>query len=147
MKRFALLAVVACLCGCALTGTARADRINVDFTYTGSGFNTPVNGTGSFSFASNLTTVTLSDLSSFNFSDTATVPPPIAATYNFTYGLSDLTSFSANVSPGPSLTLLALATDFVAGTTTNPSFPHSPNRLQSRRSEPTVRQQPETTRE
>jgi hypothetical protein len=35
MKRLAHLAVVACLCGCALTGTGRADSINVDFNRNG----------------------------------------------------------------------------------------------------------------
>jgi hypothetical protein len=35
MKRLAFLAVVACLCGCALAGPGRADSINVDFNANG----------------------------------------------------------------------------------------------------------------
>jgi hypothetical protein len=37
MKRFAVLAVVACLCGCALTGTGRAESITYTETFTASG--------------------------------------------------------------------------------------------------------------
>jgi hypothetical protein len=37
MKRFGLLAVVACLCGCALGGTARADSITYDIYQGGAG--------------------------------------------------------------------------------------------------------------
>jgi hypothetical protein len=128
MKRLAFLAVVACLWGCGLPGTGRAGMIS--FSYTGSGMfqlhgvrnQDSVSGTGSFSFAGNLTTVTLSDLTSFSF--TFTDNSTLGDMSTFTYGLSDLTSFSADVGPGSSVTSLALTTDFKAGTDSN-FFPES----------------------
>jgi len=104
--------------GLVIGAPARGDLL-VDFSYTGSNGNGILDayGTGSFSFAGNLTTVNLSDLSSFDLSlqlvDKATSPP---AQGTYTYGLSDLTSFAATVGSGPTLTSLSLATEFVSVT-------------------------------
>jgi hypothetical protein len=116
MKRFAVLAGVACLCSGVLTGTGRAGFI--DFTYSGSevgGTLTSSVGSGSFTFADSPTTLTLADLTSFTFTQTATsqVDPSHPSTYN--YALSDLTSFSATLTPGGLLTGLTLTTDAVGG--------------------------------
>jgi hypothetical protein len=85
----------------------------VNFSYSGRGgpdfAGTISNGSGSFSFAERLSSIGLSDLSSFNFTLNENTPDTT------TFGLSDLTSFSAFVSSGPSLTVLALVTDPVQG--------------------------------
>src|SRR5262249_12971278 len=90
--------------------TARAN-LTVDFSYSGTSAGVTESGTGSFSFASTLTSVNLSDLASFNFSIQTDEPPSL--TGEFTFGLSDLSSFSATVGPGPTLTSLSLTTNFV----------------------------------
>jgi hypothetical protein len=48
MKRLAFLAVVACLCGCALTGTGRAEFI---ITFAQNGANVVATGSGSLNIA------------------------------------------------------------------------------------------------
>jgi hypothetical protein len=110
MKRLAFLAAVACLCAGALPGTGRAGFI-VDFTYSGAGGFHTTTGSGSFSFANGLTTVGLSDLTAFSFTQTEVLG---GKSGTFDYGLSDLTSFSATLGPGPTVTALSLASDFVA---------------------------------
>jgi hypothetical protein len=114
MKRLAFLAAVACLWDCALPGSGRAGMI--DFSYNGSGI-ANVSGAGSFSFAGNLMTVALADLTSFTFSDTTTES---GLTTTYSYGLANLTAFSATLSTGGLLTGLSLDTNDVAGS--NPVF-------------------------
>ena len=66
-------------------------------------------GTGTFSFADGLSAVGLTDLTSFDFTLNENTPNTA------TFGLSELTSFSASVGPGSTLTNLALATSSVQG--------------------------------
>jgi hypothetical protein len=115
MRRMMLAAAVLSLLA-ATAGQARAGT-TVSFSYSGRGgpddegfFTT---GTGSLSFASGLSTVGLSDLTSFAFSLEENNPPTPLNIANF--GLTDLTSFSASVGPGPTLTSLALQTSAVQG--------------------------------
>ena len=93
-------------------GHGRAGTI-VDFSYSGRGgpdFAGLIStGAGSFSFAGGLSFVGLKDLTSFTFTLNENTPDTT------TFGLSDLTSFSASVGPGPSLASLALATNTVQG--------------------------------
>ena len=112
MLAAAVLGLMAATAGQARAGTT------VSFSYSGNGgpdnagFFT--NGTGSFSFASGLSTVGLADLKSFTFTmEESTTNDPDSNT--ITFGLADLSSFSASVDPGPNLTSLALATDPVQG--------------------------------
>jgi hypothetical protein len=85
----------------------------VNFSYSGRGgpdfAGTISNGSGSFSFAEGLSSVGLADLSSFNFTLNENTPDTT------TFGLSDLKSFTAFVSSGPSLTVLSLAIGPVQG--------------------------------
>jgi MYXO-CTERM domain-containing protein len=115
MRRVMLAAAVLSLMA-STAGGARAGTI-VSFSYSGRGgpddegfFTT---GTGSFSFASGLSTVGLSDLTSFAFSLEENNPPTPLNIANF--GLTDLTSFSASVGPGETLTSLTLQTSAVQG--------------------------------
>jgi hypothetical protein len=97
-------------------GRARAGMI-VNFSYSGRGgpdnAGLVATGTGSFSFADGLSTVGLADLTTFAFALDETAPntPPNTVTFD----LAHLTSFSASVGPGPTLTGLALATGPVQG--------------------------------
>jgi hypothetical protein len=110
MRRAMLAAVLGLMA--ATAGRARAEMI-VNFSYSGRGG--PDNagliatGAGSFSFADDLSTVGLVDLTSFDF--TLDENTPNTATFR----LADLTSISASVGPGPTLTSLALATGPVQG--------------------------------
>jgi hypothetical protein len=96
----------------ATAAPARAETI-VQFSYLGRGG--PDNsgliatGNGRFSFADGLSTVGLSDLTSFDLTMVETTPNTIK------FGLSDLDSFSASLGPGPTLTSLALTTAWVQG--------------------------------
>jgi hypothetical protein len=96
----------------AAAASANADMI-VTFSYFGRGG--PSNGglistgTGSFTFADDLTVVTLSDLTSFDFTLDENTPNSTV------FGLTDLTSFATSVGTGPSLLILALETTSVQG--------------------------------
>ena len=57
---------------------------------------------GAFSFDSSLSTVGLGDLASFDFALEENTPNTVM------FGLTDLTSFSASVGPGPTLSSLSL---------------------------------------
>ena len=100
------------------SGRAGAETI-VNFTYSGASQPATVDGTGIFVFDDGLTTVGLADLSLFgltlNLDSTST-----GASSQYTFSLSDLTSFSAALGTGPSVTSLSLETAFVAGS--NPNF-------------------------
>jgi hypothetical protein len=90
------------------TGRAWAGTI-VSFSYFGRGApdgngGLTSSGTGSFSFADGLSTVGMSDLSSFHFDLEENTPNTTI------FGLTDLKSFSATVGPGPTLTSLNLDT-------------------------------------
>lgn len=110
----------------AMTEASHADTITtIDFTYSGTGhFNGPFPlgplgnsfGTGEFTFSSSPAeqknpTVDMSRLTSFSFTETINFPhipqiPPEAFTETFTYGISDLKSFTLDFSTGtPSLSL------------------------------------------
>ena len=110
--RRAMLAAVSLGLIVEMAGLAQAGTI-VDFSYSGRGG--PDNaglistGTGTFSFADGLSTVGLTDLTSFDFTLNENTPNTA------TFGLSALTSFSASVGPGSTLTNLALATSSVQG--------------------------------
>lgn len=58
--------------------------------------NSVITGTGEFTYAANLTTVGLSNLTSFsfNYSQPVNVPPYFVGTLDTSYGLTDLSSFS-----------------------------------------------------
>jgi hypothetical protein len=105
-------------------GRARADW-EVDFSYSGNGGpdnqGFDCNGTGSFSFTNVFPGVGQGNLKSFNFTMTET-QNPLPETNTVTYGLSDLTSFTATLGPGLTLTSLSLMTGPVEGsdTTTYP---------------------------
>jgi hypothetical protein len=98
----------------ALTaGRARAGTV-VNFSYSGRGGPDMAGlistGTGSFSFGCGIANVTLADLRSFDFSLSENTPN------SATFGLADLTSFSAFVNSGTTLTVLSLDTGPVQGT-------------------------------
>jgi hypothetical protein len=96
----------------ATAGPAHAGTI-VSFSYSGRGGGDNggliSNGTGSFSFPLGFSAVGLGNLTSFNFTLTENTPDTT------TFGLSDLTSFSASLGPGPTVASLSLATGFVQG--------------------------------
>lgn len=93
-------------------GLAHADML-VTFSYSGRGG--PDNaglistGTGSFTFADGLSIVSLTDLTSFDFTLDENTPNSTV------FGLTDLTSFATSVGTGPSLLILALETTSVQG--------------------------------
>jgi hypothetical protein len=108
-------AIVAAVLGLmAATGARARAEWTVNFRYSGRGgpdFAGLIStGAGSFSFAGGLSTVGLTDLTSFDFTLDETTPNTA------TFGLTNLTSFSAAVGPGTTLTSLALATGPVQGT-------------------------------
>jgi hypothetical protein len=70
-------------------------------------------GGGSFSFEGSPASVTLADLSSFNFTET-TDQPGIRASGTYAFGLADLRSFSATFGQGGQITGLSFATKDVA---------------------------------
>lgn len=111
MTRPVLAAVLGLMVGAA--GEARA-AVTVSFSYSGRGgpdeAGLVATGTGSFSFADGLTTVGLADLTAFDFTLTENTPNVA------TFGLTDLSSFSAEVGPGTTVTGLALRTGPVQGT-------------------------------
>jgi hypothetical protein len=93
----------------------------LSFTYSGQGvgdFGGTSSGSGSFAFADSPTSLGKGDLTSFTFSQTTTPPGRDASTFDYT--LSDLTAFSATLTPGGLLTGLTLTTDAVSGS--NPEF-------------------------
>jgi hypothetical protein len=101
-------AVLGLMAATMTTGRATAATI-VSFSYFGRGApgsngGLTSNGIGSFSFADGLTTVGLSDVTSFHLDLEENTPNTTI------YGLSDLKSFSATLGPGPSLTSLSLDT-------------------------------------
>jgi hypothetical protein len=116
-----------------LLATQTAQAATINFSYSGveassqGAKNAITSGSGSFSFSDSLTSISLSDLTSFSFSLTTTVfinafpGSPSIATFN--YDLSTLTSFSGSVNPPEFLTSLALATipvNGINGSTFNP---------------------------
>lgn len=109
MKRFAVLAAVACVLAGIMTGAGRTDVI-VDFSYSGTG--APLFTGTRFSIASGLTTGGLSDLTSFSYTQPLQASPMS--------GAFDLTGFSATVGTGPLLTALSPQTSPVIATSTSP---------------------------
>jgi hypothetical protein len=109
----------------ALTeGRAQADWL-VNFSYSGNGGpdnqGFDCNGTGSFSFTNVFPGVGQGNLTSFHFTMTET-QQPLPGINTVTYGLTDLTSFTATLGPRLTLTGLSLTTGPVEGsdTTTYP---------------------------
>ena len=96
--------------------TGASTIATIDLTYSGidqTGEGANISGSGNFSLAvGSSPNIGAVDLSSFAFSQTATVPNLGISTFN--YGLGDLTSFSLNLSSvaAPSL---SLSTDAVGG--------------------------------
>ncbi len=106
----------------ATAGPARAGTI-VTFSYSGNGGpdsqGVLANGAGSFSFGNVMPGVGLGNLTSFSFTlneqtENENGPPTTVNTVQ--YGLADLSSFTASVGPGPTMTALALDTHGVVGT-------------------------------
>jgi hypothetical protein len=112
LMRQAMLAAAVVSLMAATAGRAPAETI-VDFSYYGRGGPDEAGlistGNGSFAFADGLSTLSLADLTSFDFTLSENTPNTAI------FGLSDLTSFSASIGPGPTLTSLALATSSVQG--------------------------------
>ena len=94
--RRAMLAAAVLVLMAATAGRTQAGTI-VNFSYSGRGGPDSAGlistGTGSFSFADGLTTVAMGDLLSFQFDLEENSPNTV------TFGLADLTSFSATVGP------------------------------------------------
>jgi hypothetical protein len=115
----AILALMAATASPGVAGTI------VSFSYSGNGgpdnegFDTK--GTGSFSFPTGLSGVGQGNLTSFTFTMTET-QSPLPGINTVTFGLSDLTSFSASLGPDGTVTGLSLTTGPVEGsdTTTYP---------------------------
>ena len=103
------IAVLGLLAGVA--GQAGANTIMISYSGTGPGSLSM--GLGSFSFADGLSTVNLSDLTAFSFSQSFNVGDSVVP--EFRYGLGDLTAFSATLSAGQILTTLSLETGNVLG--------------------------------
>src|SRR5262245_23748891 len=116
MRRAMLAAAVLGLMA-STADRVRAEMI-VNFSYSGNGQpdnpGLDCNGTGTFSFPDGFSAVGLGNLTSFNFTMTETTEPP-SNSNTVMFGLSDLTSFSATLGPGPTLTSLTLATGPVEG--------------------------------
>ena len=118
-SRIAVLALG--LCAAAfLPSVAKADSINYNFTYSGTG--TDISGetaSGTGSFTINYTTLSNATLSAFNFTDTLTEPignSSISST--FIYGLGDVTSQSISLGgtlANPILTNIQIGTSEVHG--------------------------------
>lgn len=118
-----------------------AEAATVSFQYVGEDVTPPmfipglgqrivtVSGSGSFS-APDGTNIGLADLSDFEFSQTVVLgfsifnPPPLPLHGVFTYGLADLTAFTASFT-GTTLTSLAFATLAVPSYTAPTLFPES----------------------
>jgi len=121
-RRFALAAAIL---GLAAGAAGRAEAGQITFSYGGPsvvpgipGFTT---GVGRFAFDDSRTSLTLGDLTEFGY--TQTVLAIIGGRPQqslFTFGLADLTSFSATLGPGGVPTSLALTTGLVPAT--NPAF-------------------------
>ena len=116
-SRIALLALGLCAAA-ILPSVAKADSINYNFTYSGTGsFGETASGEGSFTI--NYTTLGNATLSAFNFTDTLTEPvgnSSISST--FTYDLNDVTSESiilGGTLANPFLTYLQIGTSEVLG--------------------------------
>jgi hypothetical protein len=96
--------------------TASAGASIIGFTYAGSATFCPTcsfAGSGSFSFADSPTSVSLGDLTAFSFVLTY-ADSSVPETDTYTYGLTDLISFSATLDPSQNVTALSLQTDVVA---------------------------------
>ena len=118
-SRIALLALGLCAAA-ILPSVAKADSINYNFTYSGTG--TDISGemaSGTGSFTINYTTLSNATLSAFNFTDTLTEPignSSISST--FTYDLNDVTSQSISLGgtlANPILTNIQIGTGEVHG--------------------------------
>src|SRR5262245_46811298 len=109
MRRALLAAAILGLLAGA-EGRARAEMI-VKLSYSGNGQpDNPglyCNGTGSFTFADNLSGLGLGNLTTFNFTMTEGTNPPTDSN-TVTFGLSDLTAFSATFGPGSTIASLSL---------------------------------------
>lgn len=81
----------------------------ISFTYTSTSLD-PVSGNGSFSFIGPSTNISLSQLTQFSFTDIITDRELPSDSATFSYGLSDLTSFSATLTASDDLSALALIT-------------------------------------
>jgi hypothetical protein len=101
--------IMAAVLGWAAGAAGQASAGTIHFSYSGTGLGTSM-GSGSFTFADGLSTVNLSDLTAFNFSQTADF---VGGVTTFSYGLGDLTTFTATVGTGPTLSSLSLDTGFV----------------------------------
>lgn len=97
----------------ALSGAASAQITTVNFAYSGTDTNISYPaisaGTGSFSFASGLTSVGLSDLTAFSFTTTRDIPT-FGFTSTFSYGLSDLSAFAGSFTLSGDINALSLRT-------------------------------------
>ncbi len=122
--RLAMLAAAVLGLLASTEGRARADLV-VDFSYSGNGGpddqGFDCNGTGSFSFGNVFPGVGQGNLTSFNFTMTET-QDPLPETNTVTYGLSDLTAFTATLGPDQTVTSLSLTTGPVEGSDTT-TFP------------------------
>ncbi len=110
--KLARLAAFALLFLLAAASPTRAGLIT--FTFTGIGdddqFITAA-GSGSIGFAGNSTSLTLANVTSFSFEQTTTSnDPALEFVGTFTYGLADLTAFTATVGASGLFTALTLRT-------------------------------------
>ena len=75
-------------------------------------------GSGSFSYNGSLTTLTLADLTGFQFNQTTPLSDPgLMGSDTYSYGLGDLKSFSATISATGVVTALRLQTGYVNSAT------------------------------
>ena len=121
-RRFALAAAVL---GLVAGAAGRAEAGLITFTYGGPsvvpGQPGITTGVGSFAFDDSRTTLALADLTAFHYVQTVIASlggQPQRTT--FTFGLTDLTTFSATLGPGGMPTSLALTTGLVPAA--NPDF-------------------------
>jgi hypothetical protein len=113
MRSFGVIGAVAAAALLAI-GVPSASASTIDFTYTGGGGpacgGCTTTGTGSFSFLDSPTSVALADLTSFSL-----VNDFGGGNTFFTYGLGDLSSFSATLDAAQTVTALSFQTLFVGG--------------------------------
>lgn len=113
MKRFA----AAALALTAIASVASAGTVN--FTFTGSAYGTASSsGSGSFTFSGPGPLIGLSDITAFSFTTSRDIPS-LGFTSTYTYGLSDLNSFTGNVDVSGNLYSIVLVTNAVNASSTN----------------------------
>ena len=97
-------------------GAASARAGTVSLAYSGRNQdNSFINalGSGSFSFATGATSVTLANLTAFSFGETTTLSDPgLSGSSSYAYGLTSLVSFSATFSATGALTGLSFRTGY-----------------------------------